>query len=257
LFGTGEPACLLAGEDSLTREDLAACLEGLREELLIRGVGPDNAWVELLLPRDLLCENVDQWTVALEFIDAVPIGVEHRLVVRSLERASRPKAALALQSWWRSVRGKLNLPWELADAPSGAEALALWIESDDCGGAALYSTLRDTPRLIGAVLGRPPKTEPPDPRRDVLNTLFAAGVPVALWARRGEPPMVRAALADVLTSGPPANLPDRVWALRKQALRSPDATHMGRHITLLWDDPTRPSPDFEPGAKLLPPGRGE
>jgi vWA-MoxR associated protein C-terminal domain/Domain of unknown function (DUF4062) len=255
LFGTGEPACLLAGEDSTVRQDLPACMEGLREELILRGVGPDNVWVELLLPRDLLCEDVDQWTVPLEFIDAVPIGVEHRLVVRSLERASRPKAALALQSWWRSVRGDLNLAWQLADAPCGTEGLALWIETDDCGGPALYSTLRDAPKLIGAVLGQPPKTEPVDPRRDVLNTLFAAGVPVALWVRSGDPAAVRAALTSVLAAGTPANLPDRVWRLRKQALRSADAAHLGRHITLLWDDPTRPSPDFEPGARLRPPAR--
>ena len=98
LLGTGEPACLRAGEEEVAADELPACLDELREELLDRQIEPDRAWVELLLPRELLCADVDQWRVELDFIESIPIGVEHRLVVRSLERASRPRAALALQS---------------------------------------------------------------------------------------------------------------------------------------------------------------
>jgi hypothetical protein len=48
-------------------------------------------------------------------------------------------------------------------------------------------------------------------------------------------------------------LPDRVWDLRRRAAAEPDQAHAGRHLTLLWDDPTRISPDHEPKYRLQPP----
>jgi hypothetical protein len=47
-------------------------------------------------------------------------------------------------------------------------------------------------------------------------------------------------------------LPERVWDLRKKAHQVKDDRHPGRHLTLLWDDPTRLSPDFDPKYKLRP-----
>ena len=182
LLGTGEPACLRAGEEGLTADELPACLDELREELLRRQIEPDRAWIELLLPRDLLCADVDEWRVELDFIESIPIGVEHRLVVRSLERASRPRAALALQSRARALRRRLRGGCRLVDEPASQEGEAIWIEEDDCGGAALYTALRDARDVVGAVLGRAPRPAPHDPSRDVLNTVFAAGLPVVLWA---------------------------------------------------------------------------
>ena len=136
LLGTGEPACLRAGEEAVTVDQLPALLDELRGELLCRQIEPDRAWIELLLPRELLCTDVDQWRVELDFIESIPIGVEHRLVVRSLERASRPRAALALQSRARALRRRLGECCRLVDEPGSREGEAVWIERDDCGGAA-------------------------------------------------------------------------------------------------------------------------
>jgi hypothetical protein len=128
LLGTGEPACICAGEDALTADALPACLDELREELLRRQIEPEQAWIELLLPRELLCADVDQWRVELDFIESIPIGVEHRLVVRSLARASRPRAAQALQSRARALRQRLRGGCRLVDGPASREGEAVWIE---------------------------------------------------------------------------------------------------------------------------------
>jgi hypothetical protein len=256
LMGGGEPACLTDADEAMGREGLPARLDQLREELLCRGLEPEHAWIELLLPRELLCADVDQWDAQLDFIDSVPIGAEHRLVVRSLERASRRKAVLALQSRSRAMRRLLACRCQLVDAPSGEEGTTLWIEKHDCGGAVLYSTLKDAQMIISAGLGQPPPAEPRDPTSDVLNTLFAAGLPVVLWLRPGaggKPLAARDELAELIGQEPLARLPDRVWELRRQAVRSTDANHAGRRLTLLWDDPERRSPDFEDSNRLRAP----
>jgi hypothetical protein len=258
LLGTGEPACLCAGEEAVQASELPACLEGLRAELLRRQIEPDQAWIELLLPRELLCSDVDQWRVELDFIESIPVGVEHRLVVRSLERASRPRAALALQSRAPTLRRRLRGCCRLVDEPTSREGEAVWIEGDDCGGTALYTALKDAREMVGAVLARAPGPTPRDPACDVLYTLFAAGLPVVLWVRR--PPdcgsaAARAEFARLLGQEPLSLLPDRVWQLRRQAARSPDHGHLGHHLTLLWDDPTRRSPDFDETHRLRSPSR--
>jgi vWA-MoxR associated protein C-terminal domain/Domain of unknown function (DUF4062)/vWA-MoxR associated protein middle region 0 len=259
LLGTGEPACICAGEDGVTADALPACLDELREELLRRQIEPEQAWIELLLPRELLCADVDQWRVELDFIESIPIGAEHRLVVRSLERASRPRAVQALQSRARSLRQRLRGGCRLVDEPASREGEAVWIEGNDCGGAALYTALKDARDVVGAVLGQAPRPEPRDPARDVLNTVFAAGLPVVLWVRREatdeRPGPDRAELARLLGQVPLSLLPDRVWELRRQAVRSPDPDHLGRHLTLLWEDPARRSPDFDETHRLRTPLR--
>jgi hypothetical protein len=261
LFGTEGPACLRPGEDKVAREELPSCLDALLAELPRFGAATDRTWVELLLPRELLCADVDQWRVGLDFIDGIPIGVEHRLTVRSLERSSRSRAVQALQDRWRAVRRQVEARCRLTDALhplEGEGGIALWIDRDDCGGTPLYASLKDAKGLVAVVLGCPPRPDPRDPSRDVLNTLFQAGVPIVMWARRppeGRAEFVREALAALLDVEPFRRLPDRVWDLRKQAAArtEPDDHHLGRHLSLLWDDPSRTSPDFEPKHRLQAP----
>jgi hypothetical protein len=260
LFGSEGPACLRPGEEKIAREELPSCLDAILAELPRFDAATDRTWVELLLPRELLCDDVDQWRVGLDFIDGIPIGVEHRLSVRSLERTSRARAVRALQDRWRGVRRRVEARCRLADAVhecEGEGGIALWIERDDCGGAPLYASLKDARWMVAAVLGCPPRPDPRDPSRDVLNTLFQAGVPIVLWARKppeGGAAVVREALDALLDVEPFRRLPDRVWDLRKQAARTKaDDPHLGRHLSLLWDDPSRTSPDFDPQHRLQAP----
>jgi hypothetical protein len=260
LFGTEGPACLRPGEEKVTRDDLPSCLAELLAELPRFHAATDRTWVELLLPRELLCAEVDQWRVGLDLIEGIPIGVEHRLVVRSLERASRSRAVQALQDRWRAVRRRVEAGCRLVDdvlEEEGGRGLALWIDREDCGGSPLYAALKDAKGLVAAVLGCPPRPDLCDSSRDVLNTLFQAGVPVIIWSRRppsGGAAGVRDALTGLLDTEPFRKLPDRIWNLRKRAAcSSDDDLHLGRHLTLLWDDPSRPSPDFEPNHRFQAP----
>ena len=255
IYGTGDPACLLAGDEAMTLEQVQACLDDLGLKLYQSAADPKRARVELLLPRELLCVDVDQWMAENAFIEASPLGVEHRLVVRSLERASRPKAAMALLARGEALGKTMEARCRLVD---GLDGEALWIAEDQAGGVGLYTSLRDAHGVVGVALGAAPHPNPKNPKVDVLNTLFEAGLPVVVWSRKPaglESASTREALLDLLGHEPFGRLPDRVWELRKQATRSEDSGHIGRHLSLLWDDPTRTSPDFETGHRLRAPSR--
>jgi hypothetical protein len=71
-----------------------------------------------------------------------------------------------------------------------------------------------------------------------------AGVPVMLWCRdqRGAA-QFDADIPPHIYTRPLAELPTIVLRLRRDALRHPrPADHVGRHISLLWDDPDRVPP---------------
>ncbi|UWZ34141.1 hypothetical protein Drose_23130 [Dactylosporangium roseum] len=78
----------------------------------------------------------------------------------------------------------------------------------------------------------------PMPAGPVLEPrVWALRTPFALWSRE---PVEPALLSQVVELYGPARLPDAVLELRRQSRASPDLDHLGRHLSLLWDDPFRP-----------------
>jgi hypothetical protein len=219
----------------------------LCEEVALHRIPPERLWVEMLLPRSLLCMDVDQWPLEDEFVGPTPLGVEHRVVLRSLDRLRSPKAAQALRGRWEALEKRrrdlcrvgtsLKGP-ELGDAPA--------VLVDVPGGPVLLTLLRDAPSVVCALVGRPP--EPGGSKGDLLSTLLAAGIPVVMWTR-DRPCDPEILVRDVCLG----DLPDRVWTLRKDALVSRAEQHPGKAVSILWDDPTHTSPDFDPGNQLRAP----
>lgn len=260
LFDGRGSRCLLAGEGAHARKDLPALLTGLRVETARNCPSLAEVWVEFLLPRALLCEDVDQWKVTVH-LDGVsvglPIGAEHRVSVRSLDRARRHKAASALRARWDILLHQTNEGWrlirELGELGAG-QSLLIWVGGDKAGTRELCHRLADADSVVVALLDSPPQPAPTDARNDLLNAILESGVPVVLWARRALPDgddLVE--LESLLKSGGLFRLLDHVWDLRKRALLQEDQAHTGRHLTLLWDDPTAPSPDFDDRLRLRAP----
>jgi hypothetical protein len=269
LLGTGTLMWPYTDVQETKREGLPGVLEALLDELDRPEFPPDKTWVEFLLPRELLSADVDQWKKKLDLMSSIQLCVEHQVIVRSLERARARKAWPALQARWQGLLRRAGAPCRVVDGLDdlvGDECAALWIEGEDCDGSALYTRLRDTPGIFGALLGHPPTPAPACQDRDVLTILLQAGIPVIVWARRcaaDSPTAVRAELSRLFGDDPVLELPERigqlpesVWRLRKDAVARGDKAHLGRHVSLLWDDPTRRSPDFEQKHQLRPPAKG-
>jgi hypothetical protein len=89
-------------------------------------------------------------------------------------------------------------------------------------------------------------SEPPAPgnvaaQREVIAAL-SAGVPAIIW-HQVDCSLIefREAVAAIVADGAVVHLPQRITALRREALRQPGEphSHPGRHVALLWDDPDR------------------
>ena len=193
--------------------------------------GGDDLVIEFVLPESLLNLPVDQWRTGPE-ADARPVGIYYPVVVRSLEH--RPDPSLR----WRWAE---HLPPLRGDAQVGSQ--------DDAGVAPraivrvpsgdLVSRRRDWVEELRSIAdGAVPFLDNADPPH--LRAAVRAGVPVLLWSREPGSRPADARLLRTLGEGSLRDLPAKVMNLRREAAVSEASDHVGRHVTLLWDDPTRP-----------------
>jgi hypothetical protein len=254
LYRGGSAVCLAAGEERYAQVDLPGVLDRLRDCATSYAIDLRDLWVEFLLPRSLIAEAVDQWEVSLDLeIGQTTVGAEHPVVVRALERYSRPQPALELRKRGEGLRQAESQPARLIrdlPPPDSTPGFALRIAKADAGGVPLYTRLRDAHGVLCVVLDEPPPAPPAVSKADVLNTLLAVGLPVVVWSR-GLPEVIEE-FARLLGECPLGRLPSRVQQFRQSAVDG-DPHHPGRHLTLLWDDPARLPPDFDPRHRLRPP----
>jgi vWA-MoxR associated protein C-terminal domain len=178
--------------------------------------------VEFLLPPHLLGLAVDRWWVGAE--PGTELGAVHPVVVRS---TSRPLGTL--------TRWRLKYDWlRTHDSDAGPPAVA--VVGPDPGSAEAL--------LAGLVLEVPPVCLVVDPApaagAPVLTAALLAGMPAVIWQRHG--PGFAAALRRILARSHLLYLPHHVFLLRQEADRLGDPDHVGRHLTLLWDDPSTAPP---------------
>jgi hypothetical protein len=206
--------------------------------------------LEFVLPRDLLDLRVERWRkAAFQGVGGV-LGEDHHVVVRSLDRLNR-----------RDLHGGWARRWDAFS--KGSAGRVHWFPED--GRAHLLS---DPPPAV-VVLSAPPGARDAHRARRQLDELAEAlrvGVPVVLWDRREQgDESFRAALRALLDRHDPRELPYVVKALRvassghdpeEPEKEAEEGCIVGRHVALLWDDPSR-MPVAPAGTSAVPPATGE
>jgi hypothetical protein len=227
-----------------TRKALRDVMPEIHEWVIEHCNTPRLLWVEFCLPRALLDEAVDQWKLDPES-DNILVGNEYRVVVRSLKRAEQGStwtSALLKARWELLQKPDSRCRFQAQDPSKDESGLAVWVGEDDAGAVDLSQRLTEAREVVCALLRNPPRSSATDSHPDILETIFATGVPVVLWTRssnRTKPDAHRDELRRLLEGGELLHLPDRVLDLRKKAQwKKNDPSHAGRHLTLLWDDPT-------------------
>jgi hypothetical protein len=208
-------------------------VESVVEELVNQaeaawGKQPGQVSLEFVLPTMLLNEAVDWWSTNQDSCEPVPLCLDYPVVIRSLERMR----ALQYHRFWRNR-------WQaMLSSPSMSVYWALE-SKDDIG--LWNARLRANEAISAVVLG-----EPPMPSRargiDRLRMALRAGVPIILWDRREQHDEDLKEIIDALLAGAPLTLARRVKELRSRAAITDAAVrnnHIGRHLTILWDDPDR------------------
>ncbi len=236
----------LDGAEAVPRQEIPEQIEELRRQLDAKGVYLRDVGLELFLPLELLAEEVDQWVVQPLPEVFSPLGFEHRVVLRSLERAAGQGLRALLARWQRlpAPPGACAVVRDLT-AHRGKKPVALWIETADWTPNELYLQVTGGDRavVVCGLLDQPPAAGAGG-RADILRVLLGAGVPVVLWVRNARKGLdLFSELRPLLHNKDLGSLPDRVWKLRRQAARQKDKKwHAGKHLTLVYDVPGRLPP---------------
>jgi hypothetical protein len=190
--------------------------------------------LEFVLPRDLLCEPIEEWG-DLDTEDQ-QLQDDFVVVVRDLERQRNPRLRLRWRQKWQ----------ELIDNGPGT-AMSRWITCNDPERAPgqLFKELR-AGACFAVGLTFPPV---PGVRGFRFNEVLNAGLPIAVWPRRrcehteaarprdGGPCtglLFKDDLCDRLADLDLQDLPQLVLGLRTEVADNADWS-----LALLWDDPGR------------------
>ena len=200
--------------------------------------------IELFLPERLLSSSdVDKWIVSdiVQKQEYSPIGAKFKVLLHNLARftkrqakksrieAKKAEARNILQEnlWkvnWRLAMEKIQSPM------STNEFVIINADSDI---ESLQSKLE---RRIGVVLGQTPQ------RDEVLKSIITkAGIPIVLWTRHDDLEVDHSnEMHELVRISPLINLPERVLDKRREATANKQlVSHLGHHLTVLWDDPNR------------------
>lgn len=245
----GRGRCHRVPPETVPRSRLRACVQEAIEAALARLPDGTDELITFALPRDWLDWPVDRWQRGPD--DPVPLGCAYPLVVTDHVRR-RP-----------GTRRLLTRAWQELDAATGVQVhpvtcagledpkrlrLRLW-QSEAClAGFATVSRASRTRRHFEMSLTAPTpaivwsrrgcESAGPSAGSDTgpetgKNTERGTGVGACAEACPGA--AFLSALHTEFSHVPPAELPRRILALRREADAEDD--HWARDIQLLWDDP--------------------
>jgi hypothetical protein len=182
-------------------------------------------FVEFVLPIDLLNRALEWEPRHLQIPRPIPLCLQYPVVLRSLERMRAQAWHRVWHNRWAAMAeaGQVRLHHGATDRDVGLDGWTSALLSDEGVASVALRTAPD------AGMGR-----------DELSLALTFGIPVMFWDRRGEPADDLGAAITTLVEGDPASLPQRVMRLRHEAMANSDLnSHIGRHLAVLWDDPTR------------------
>ncbi|MDP9792826.1 hypothetical protein J2S43_001338 [Catenuloplanes nepalensis] len=232
-IGSGPARALASSDDAAdlatTKTKIGSTLKTVPREL---NYNLDALTVELVLPRSLLTEPVDQW----QFRDTQPyvLGQRRRLVIRSYERMSSDRDDLWPQWFekWRAVEDQMT---------TGTHVMVFTADS----GAMAEPDIRrlSSPDVTLLALGRPPYERADLETPDAITAALSEGVPFVIWCRDGKlSTEFRRTLETFLHHKPVRDLPNQVFRWRRQTDEAgDDVARFAGELSLVACDATRGS----------------
>ena len=213
----------------------------LMSHLSVEGLCEEHVWIRFFLPRILLSEAVDQYELDEETWGT--LGTEFKITVSSWERAKYPKYSVSVRKCWMKYKEKMVNDVRCSDdinslKDSETYIPAFIVNHSDSPKQVFVKTKGS--KVVVAMLPFPPKTISLNDKTDYLNALIQAGVPVILWTRNAESnfiPTDNVLENCMFCKQKLTELPDRVYEERNAAYGADESSHIGNHLTLLWDDP--------------------
>jgi hypothetical protein len=221
----------LTGDETYSLEAIPDVLKQLFEQGNVDDELSPDTEVHIFLPQELLNCNADCWELIKGIKDDISIGHNYKVFVRLYERLSR--SYQYSKKWRNKWKRKNNLLQENA-----ARTFKSFDDDnlDDIDG--FYCELCDerSENVIGLKLLKAPHY---DSFTDIVKLISKAGLPLALWSRFNLSVSTNEAeLNRVLDACILERLPQTVKDKRHESREQPlNDCHIGRHLSLLWDDP--------------------
>jgi len=189
--------------------------------------------IEIFLPSDLICTEVDRWKIDDPIADEVALGIKYPIRLRSQERLNLSYLDSYLPDWyenWNNVRNFLdNQPIQ--------EIFEHLEEMETFTSKSLKIRLKEKIGL--KVTCAPTKAR----TNELFKAILRAATPIAIWTRCNIPNLDQvAAINEILTFKPLCHLCESVRQTREKADAQTEE-HLGFHLALLWENPYRLPPD--------------
>jgi hypothetical protein len=190
--------------------------------------------IEIFVDLALLNYAADSWQLESDLdlgLSPASIGQDYRVVVRSNERltASYGRHKAFWQEKWEELQRLANL----------STCCGFWLDDGDLGN--LRSQLRSS-EIIGLKMTKAPEKIG---KGSIFAVILETAIPVALWLRQNLPERDCQTEIDQILDCCIHNLPETVKNKRVEAFREPPDTHIGHHLSLLWEDPYRLPPQID------------
>lgn len=191
--------------------------------------------VEFCLPLELLSDAVDRWPKKKGGMGSVALGIDHPVIIRSIDGLRSDSRRPYWQQKWDSFKKALH-------DDHAPHLLPPICRVHDYTPSSIYNHYQlSNTHCLGLTEMPPPQWGVPTP----LTELLEAGIPIALWPRTfgadetGEE-QIHQALQALFEDGPVKTLPDRMRRARSESTDG-DLT---RHLVLFWDDFDRIPPAY-------------
>jgi hypothetical protein len=186
-----------------------------------------NLTIEIFLPLTLLNHNVEWWKIKEDLDLGFPtfIGKDYKVVVRSYERCTKHYERLRV-NWinkWETLVTKIQKTCQSS----------IDLEFDD---ESVNNLINSEQEIIGIKILKAPKKIG---EKSIFAAILKTAIPVALWLRNNPPDLeCQSEIEQILGNCCLEELPDAIKKKRNSAAPNVE-THIGCHISLLWEDPNR------------------
>lgn len=182
--------------------------------------------LHIFVPLELMNQAVDRWHLDDGYGKPRPLGRQYKIVLRCTERVSRSYRQVKLwkQKWQRHQSGLTQLAYSAFIAGNDDDLDELYYELDEA----------DEPIVGLKVLTAPACKD----ANNLFGELLKVGMPLAIWGRQNLTQITNESeLNRILNGCCLEKLPFTVREERRSARKTDEGSHIGYHLSLLWDDP--------------------
>ncbi len=205
--------------------------------------------IEFFLPSNLFGHDIDRW----EYDEVSPQGKHYRVVLGTkYPVVIRPSERLLMPSHMDKCKVKWKIVEEIEQNSHEEHEHVKWItESSEYNFKTVDARLNWEYVACFCFMLRPllPRFTAKNGGEDkVFNAIIGSGVPIILWPKhpnKQNGDNWKQTLEPLLQRERLFELPEQILELRRKGWGEGDSNHIGRHIVLFWDDPTRIPPGMD------------